>query len=140
MLTNESAQSSESDVPVAVPPRRILIVDDDPQQTEVLAYRLGRLGFRTLTAHRGSDALRMAKSTRPHLVLLDIRLPDADGLDVCQQLTDGESTCGIPVIILSGMERPDIIRRSRGAGCQYFVRKPYDPNALLVLVEQALRS
>ena len=44
----------------------------------------------------------------------------------------------IPVIILSGMERPDIIRRSRAAGCQYFVRKPYDPNALLILVQHAI--
>jgi DNA-binding response OmpR family regulator len=121
------------------PARRILIVDDDPQQTEVLSYRLGRLGYRTLTAHRGDDGLRMAKVARPHLVLLDLRLPDADGLDICQQLTDGDATCGIPVIILSGMERPDIIRRSRGAGCHYFIRKPYDPNALLVLVEHAMR-
>jgi len=139
MLANESLQACEAVAPVPPPPRRILIVDDDPQQTEVLAYRLGRLGYRTLTAHRGDDALRMARSSRPHLVLLDIRLPDADGLDICQELTDSEGTSDIPVIILSGMERPDIIRRSRGAGCQYFVRKPYDPNALLVLLEQALR-
>jgi CheY-like chemotaxis protein len=72
------------------------------------------------------------------LILLDLRLPDADGFSVCQELADSSETCAIPVIILSGMERPDIIRRSRAAGCQYFVRKPYDPNALLILVQHAI--
>jgi len=45
---------------------------------------------------------------------------------------------GIPVIVLSGMERPDVIRRSRAAGCLYYVRKPYDPNALLILINHAI--
>jgi CheY-like chemotaxis protein len=71
---------------------------------------------------------------------MDLRLPDADGLDLCQQLDESPSTCGIPVIVLSGMERPDIIRRAREVGCQYYVRKPYDPNALLLLIQHALRE
>lgn len=61
-------------------------------------------------------------------------------LRVCQQLVDNPATCDIPVIILSGMQRPDIIRRSRSAGCRYYVRKPYDPNALLVLIDQAIEE
>ena len=82
--------------------------------------------------------MHSARLDPPDLVLLDLRLPTSDGLSVCQQLTDAPETCGIPVIIVSGMERPDIVRRSRAVGCQYFVRKPYDPSALLVLVEHAL--
>jgi CheY-like chemotaxis protein len=72
------------------------------------------------------------------LILLDLRLPDLDGFTLCRELVDAPETCDIPVIILSGMERPDIIRRCRAAGSQYFVRKPYDPNALLVLIHEAL--
>jgi CheY-like chemotaxis protein len=75
---------------------------------------------------------------RPSLIVLDLRLPDTDGFSVCSQLVDDPATSEIPVIILSGMERPDIIRQSRAAGCQYFVRKPYDPNALLILIRQAI--
>ena len=120
--------------------RRILIVDDDPQQAEVLAYRLGEQGFQTMMAHRGEDAIRMARSSHPHLVLLDLRLPDVYGLSVCEQLTETPATCGIPVIILSGMESPNIIRQTRAAGCEYFVRKPYDPSALLVLIQHTLAS
>jgi CheY-like chemotaxis protein len=116
----------------------ILIVDDDEALAEALSRRLKQQGFDTLTADCGRAGLAQAKSDRPSLIVLDVRLPDIDGLAICQQLADSPETCGIPVIILSGMARPDIIRRSRAAGCTYFVRKPYDPNAMLVLIRQAI--
>jgi CheY-like chemotaxis protein len=120
--------------------QRVLIVDDDHSQAEVLSLRLSRQGYTTLTANTGRSGLQLARTQLPSLVLLDLRLPDVDGLNICQELTDDGRTCGIPVIILSGMERPDIIRRSRAAGCHYYVRKPYDPNALLLLVKSAIRE
>lgn len=119
-------------------PRTILIVDDDEAMVEVLSQRLKQQGFDTIATDSGEHGLAIARSEHPALILLDLRLPDADGFTVCQQLSDCCETCHIPVIILSGMERPDIIRRSRAAGCHYFVRKPYDPNALLVLIHHAL--
>jgi CheY-like chemotaxis protein len=118
--------------------RRILIVDDDDAMVDLLGQRLGRQGFEVLVAASGEEGLAIARHRHPDLVVLDLRLPDADGFSICQELADSIETGSIPVIILSGMERPDIIRRSRAAGCQYFVRKPYDPNALLILVEHAI--
>lgn len=118
--------------------REILIIEDDECQREVLSLRLRSQGFKTVQAGTAMDGLRLAEERHPHLVLLDVRLPDIDGFRVCRHLDENPGTSGIPVIILSGMERPDIIRRARSAGCHYFVRKPYDPNALLCLVEQAL--
>lgn len=119
-------------------PRTILLIDDDRDQLLVLSTRLERQGFKTLTADSGELGLTIARTQHPDAILLDLRLPDIDGLTVCQELADTPDTCHIPVIILSGMERPDIIRRSRAAGCQFFVRKPYDPNALLILLRQAI--
>jgi CheY-like chemotaxis protein len=119
-------------------PQRILIIDDDDAMVDVLSQRLHRQGYEILVATSGDEGLATARRQIPHLVLLDLRLPDADGFSVCQELADSAETCSIPVIILSGMERPDIIRRSRAAGCQYFVRKPYDPNALLILMQHAI--
>jgi CheY-like chemotaxis protein len=119
-------------------PQRILIIDDDDAMVDVLSQRLHRQGYEILVATSGDEGLATARRQVPHLVLLDLRLPDADGFSVCQELADSAETCSIPVIILSGMERPDIIRRSRAAGCQYFVRKPYDPNALLILMQHAI--
>ncbi|HEX3727488.1 MAG TPA: response regulator [Pirellulales bacterium] len=124
----------------AAPPHTILIVDDDEVLADVLSMRLGRQGFDTTTADNGQRALELARSQRPSVILLDLRLPDIDGFELCQMLVDDEVTCDIPVIIVSGLEQPDVIRRSRAAGCLYYVRKPYDPNALLILIRQAIEE
>lgn len=118
----------------------ILIVDDDEVLADVLSRRLQQQGFETLTATSGESGLAEVRSGRPALILLDLRLPDVDGLKICEQLADSSETCDIPVIILSGLGEPDILRRCRAAGCHYFVRKPYDPNALLILIHQAIRQ
>ena len=119
-------------------PPSILIIDDDHDQVTVLSKRLQRLGFDVLTAASGQMGLASAHKDRPHLILLDLRLPDMNGLAVCRRITDSPQTCGIPVIVLSAMEGPHILREVRMAGAQYFLRKPYDPNALLVLIRAAL--
>ena len=118
--------------------QEILIIDDDDVMADVLSQRLVRQGYEIKVAASGEEGLALARRCIPSLVLLDLRLPDADGFNICQQLADSAETCAIPIIILSAMERPDIIRRSRAAGCQYYVRKPYDPNALLILVQHAI--
>jgi CheY-like chemotaxis protein len=137
-LLEQVLPTVESQAAVVDPPQSILIVDDDEALVEVLKRRLKQQGYQTRTAESGAEALAAARSDRPSLIVLDLRLPDMDGFTVCSQLVDHPETCDIPVIILSGMERPDIIRQSRAAGCQYFVRKPYDPNALLILIRQAI--
>jgi DNA-binding response OmpR family regulator len=125
--------------PVGVTARHsVLIVDDDEATSELLSIRLKQQGFGTLLAERGSAGLELARSERPDCILLDLRLPDIDGFALCEQLVDDDATSQIPVIIVSGLDRPDIIRRSRAAGCHYYVRKPYDPNALLTLIHQAI--
>ena len=124
-----------------VPARyQILIVDDDETISEPLRLRLERQGFGARVANTGKRALEIARRERPACITLDLGLPDVDGFELCQKLVDDEATSDIPVIIVSGMERPDIIRRSRAAGCHYYVRKPYDPNALLTLVRQAIEE
>lgn len=120
--------------------RKVLVVDDDVGQLEVLERRLDSQGYDVITARNGMQALELARTKRVDIILLDIRLPDISGLEVCSELMDDPDTCGIPVILVSGMERPDMIRCARSAGCKFFIRKPYDPNALLVLVESALRQ
>lgn len=124
----------------AVVRHSILIIEDDASISEALAVRLQQQGYETLQADCGRQGLQFARVHHPHLVLLDLRLPDVDGFSISQELDDDPATCAIPKIILSGMSRPDIIRRARAAGCRYYVRKPYDPNALLLLIQQAIRE
>ncbi len=117
----------------------ILIVDDDQPQVEALSHRLQKQGFLTVLAFEGRTGLNKAREHRPDLVLLDLRLPDLDGFTVCEELVDSPDTCDIPIIIVSGSDRSDVVRSSRAAGCEFFVRKPYDPNVLLTLIEHALK-
>ena len=121
-------------------PKRVLVVDDDEAQVLALRHRLEKLGYEVFSAFSGSRAVAVARETVPDLVLLDLRLPDATGFEVCEDLADSPSTCGTPIIILSAMEGPDIVRQARRVGCEFYVRKPYDPNVLLTLIEHALQQ
>ena len=116
----------------------ILVVDDDEEQAFCLSSRLERLGYRTEVAHAGRHALATAQLEQPNLVLLDLCLPDINGLEVCAEMADHPETCDVPIILVSGMDSADIVRKSRAAGCRFFIRKPYDPNALLALIEHAM--
>jgi DNA-binding response OmpR family regulator len=116
----------------------VLIIDDDDTLSEVLSFRLKQQGFTTQAAYSGSSGLTKAKAEPPSAIILDLGLPDTDGLTICEQLTDTPETCSVPILILSGKEQPGLVRRCRAAGCHYFLRKPYDPNALLVLIRQAI--
>ncbi len=126
---------------VTLPPlRTALLVDDDPLQLEVLEYRLRQLGFHVTKLSSGRELQATARSLQPHLILLDIELPDSDGISLCQNLCDDAKTCDIPVVLLSGTERSDVVRAARAAGSRFFLRKPYDPNTLALVVEHAARS
>jgi DNA-binding response OmpR family regulator len=135
--TIEQPQSA----PVVVNRRHtVLIIDDDDTLSDVLCYRLKSQGLKAVAAYSGAAGLAKAKAEPPSAVILDLCLPDADGLTICEQLADAPETCSTPVLILSGKEEPGLVRRCRTAGCHYFLRKPYDPNALLVLIRQAIRD
>ena len=127
--------------PVVVPRQHsVLIIDDDDTLSDVLSHRLKKQGLNTIAAYSGKSGLAKAKEQSPSLIILDLCLPDADGLKICEELSDLPETCSTPIIILSGREQPGLVRRCRAAGCHYFLRKPYDPNALLVLIRQSIHD
>lgn len=139
-MIEETITQPESLAEVDERPTTILVVDDDESQLIALEYRLQQQGYRVLTALTGTRAYEVAMEELPDLVVLDLRLPDRDGFDVCAQLADHPKTCGTPIIIVSAVERPDIVRKARSVGSAYYVRKPYDPNVLLTLIQQGLRE
>ncbi|MBI2826254.1 MAG: response regulator [Planctomycetia bacterium] len=117
---------------------KILIIDDDADEVEVLSLGLTRRGFAVLSATNGAQGRVTARRQHPDLIVLDVKLPDIDGFTLCQELADAPDTCRTPVIMLSCMTRPDIIRRTRVTGCQYCVRKPCDTEALLTLIRHSI--
>ena len=140
MLSDQPIVEAEPEELCIGDSRSVLIVDDDAGQTEILSFHLKKQGFTTLTENSGKSGLKTAKDEHPDLIVLDIHMPDLSGLEICERLNDEIATCNIPVIILSGSDETDVVRQARLAGSRFFVRKPYDPNVLLTLIQSALGS
>ena len=114
----------------------ILIADDDPQIREVLGIALSRADFNTITASQGLAALQMARDQAPDLVVLDIGLPEMDGLEVCRQLRVNSD---LPVLFLTA--RDDEVDRIVGLelGADDYVTKPFSPRELVARVKAILK-
>jgi CheY-like chemotaxis protein/two-component sensor histidine kinase len=111
----------------------ILVVEDNPEATEILSRHLDTGGFRMRTARTGSEALKMARELKPVAITLDILLPEIDGWEVLTRLKDDEQTRDIPVVVVSVVDNP-ALGRALGA-LDYFV-KPVDGKALLSRLAQ----
>ena len=104
---------------------RILIVDDEHDFVDLVQYRLAGLGCEFIVANDGVQALSQARLFKPDLILLDILLPDLDGLSVCEILRRQPSTKKIPIIIMSALSG-DITKRTASIQAQDFFTKPLD--------------
>ena len=117
----------------------ILIVDDDPENLRLLECILTEAGYKVRPAASGSLALRSAKSTSPHLILLDVKMPGVDGYQVCQDLKTNENTRDIPIIFLSGLsETSDKLKAFQAGGVDY-ITKPFQSEEVLARVAVHLK-
>jgi two-component system, OmpR family, phosphate regulon response regulator PhoB len=123
---------------VAVEPL-VLIVEDDPSLAELLRYTIGQNGFRTALAAAGTEAVRMARRQRPHLVLLDLALPGLSGLEVCRTLRRHPPTRDLPVITLSVLDDEATKVQGLDAGADDYVVKPFSPAELVARMRAVLR-
>src|SRR5256886_10541023 len=118
---------------------RILVVDDEPDITALVAYHLAKAGYRVITAANGRDALRTAREERPDLVLLDLMLPGASGYDVLAELRRREETQDLGVILLTARkEEPDRIKGLSRCADDY-LPKPISQQELVLRVGAVLR-
>jgi two-component system alkaline phosphatase synthesis response regulator PhoP len=119
--------------------RTILVVDDEPGIVTVVRDYLDNAGFRVLTAGDGRSALWIARNERPNLIVLDLMLPGADGLDVTRALRQDPATHKIPIIMLTA--RVDEVDRLVGLelGGDDYITKPFSPRELVARVRAVLR-
>ena len=118
---------------------KILVVDDEPDALELISYNLKAAGFDVVTADDGEEALKKARANIPALILLDVMLPEVDGLEVCKTLRRDPATSAIPIIMLTAKAAE--IDRVLGLelGADDYVTKPFSPRELVLRVKALLR-
>ena len=118
---------------------KILIVEDEPDIVELLVYNLDQAGFKTEAVFNGAAALERVKIQQPDLVLLDLLLPEVDGLEVCRTLKRDPETAGIPIIMLTA--KGEAIDRIVGLelGADDYITKPFSPREVLLRIRAVLR-
>jgi DNA-binding response OmpR family regulator len=122
--------------PAGPPRRRVLVVDDDPTVSEVVAGYLDRAGFAVDRAADGPSAVARAAATRPDLVVLDLMLPGMDGLEVCRRIREDGP---LPVVMLTARGDEDDRILGLEVGADDYVTKPFSPRELVLRVESVLR-
>lgn len=118
----------------------ILIVDDEPDTLELIEFNLKAAGFRCLTAGDGTEALRKAREFHPQLIILDLMIPEIDGLEVCKLLRRDANTASIPIIMLTA--KASEIDRVLGLelGANDYLTKPFSPRELVLRIKNLLKK
>jgi len=118
---------------------RILVVEDEPDVVELIEFNLRGAGFEVVSAEDGAEALKKAREHPPALVILDLMLPEVDGLEVCKILRRHPATAAIPIIMLTA--KASEIDRVLGLelGADDYVTKPFSPRELVLRVKALLR-
>jgi two-component system cell cycle response regulator DivK len=120
--------------------RTLLVVEDDPLNLELLATVLEAAGFTVHTAADARAGLALAARVRPDAVLMDIQLPEMDGLEATRALHATAATAHVPVIAVSAHVKKEDEERSREAGCIRHIPKPVDTRALPGIVAQVIAA
>ena len=118
---------------------KILVVDDEPDILEFITYNLSKEGFKVSTAQNGHEALEVAKRDHPHIMILDIMMPEMDGYEVCERLKGDERTRDIPVIFLTAKSEVEDERKGFALGAVDYITKPISPPLLLARVATHLQ-
>jgi DNA-binding response OmpR family regulator len=119
---------------------KIVVVDDDHEILKLIAMLLRRIGAEAWTFYDGRTALHYLTKECPDLVILDLMLPDIDGLQILRQLRTQTQFDRVPVLILSAKADPDTIREGLDLGADGYITKPYIANTLIDKVRLMLQS
>ena len=114
------------------------MVDDDPVIVRLLEVNFTLAGYRVQQAYHGAEALALAASTRPDLVVLDLMMPGVDGWEVCTRLKADDATRDVPIIVVSARVQDEDRKRSYALGVDEYITKPFDPADLLAAAARCL--
>lgn len=119
--------------------KKILIVDDEPDIIEILRYNLEKEGYVTFSASNGVDAVELAKQKKPDLILLDVMLPDMDGIEACETIRKNESLNNTIIAFLTARSEDYSEIAGFQAGADDYITKPIRPKVLLTRIQSLLK-
>jgi CheY-like chemotaxis protein len=118
---------------------KILVVDDQPINVQLLKRKLEREGMNVVAAYSGQEALKLVEADKPDLILLDVMMPEMDGIEVCARLQANDDTKSIPVIFITARTSKEGKIEGLGAGAVDYITKPIDLDETLARVQTQLR-
>ena len=113
-----------------------LVVDDERQMTMIVEYALANQGFTVHTAHDGATALNLLRTHEVDLVVLDVRMPTIDGLDLCERIRAGSD---VPIMLLTALAQPEDVIAGLERGADDYVTKPFHPKELVLRAQALVR-
>ena len=119
-------------------PYSILSVDDEPDVTALVRFHFSRAGYEVLTAASGREAIETIRGRHPDLVLVDLMLPDIDGLGLCEIIRQNSATAAIPIVILTAWATAEARQAGFELGAIDYVTKPFSPRDLVDRVARLL--
>lgn len=119
--------------------RRVLVADDDPDIRTLLSFNLTAEGFHVLSASDGDEAWSLARNAAPDLIVLDVMMPERDGLDVLTSLKAHPRTREVPVVLLTARTADADLWEGWRAGADYYMTKPFNLDEFLRFVDCLLR-
>jgi len=120
--------------------RKILIIDDDPDLSKLLAMLLRANGYGVCCALDGHNGFMLAEREKPDLILLDIKMPGKGGLSAYKDIRQSSATASIPILLMSGLSRDTVETVAKEIDANGFVHKPCDSAELLAKIKEALKE
>ncbi len=117
---------------------KIMIVEDNPTTTKLLMFMLEREKYEVISCENGRRALEIVEEAMPDLILMDMMMPEMDGIEATKRIKEIQKTSNIPVIILSALGQEIEVMKGLQAGADGYVVKPFDSQALLRLITEKL--
>jgi two-component system cell cycle response regulator len=119
--------------------KKILVIDDLPENVFMLQDRLEHEGYEVITSYDGKSGIEKVRSEQPDLILLDVMMPDITGIEACKILVADKETAGIPIILVTAKAGADDTKEGLEAGAFDYIKKPFNKIELIARVKSALK-
>ncbi len=116
----------------------VLVVDDEDLTRQMISMFLSLDGLETVEAENGIEALEQVARHHPDAIILDVMMPEMDGVTVCEKLRADPATAAVPILMLSGRSQPGAEEEGLAVGANAYMKKPMDPKEMLVILKEIM--